>query len=71
MQDYRQEFAKRLARVTNWADHCLRGELLNGLKEELKTDFCIQKPKSIYKAISLALKYESKLGPLVATGGLY
>ncbi|KAD3068096.1 hypothetical protein E3N88_35976 [Mikania micrantha] len=34
MQEYRQEFAKRSSRVTNWPHHCLLGVFLNGLKEE-------------------------------------
>ena len=33
VQEYRQEFAKRSSRVSNWPDHCLLGVFLNGLKE--------------------------------------
>ncbi|GKB34694.1 retrotransposon gag domain, retroviral aspartyl protease [Tanacetum coccineum] len=38
VQEYRQEFAKRSSRVSNWPDHCLLGVFLNGLKDELKSD---------------------------------
>lgn len=34
---------------------------LNGLKEELKADVRIQKPQTIYKAVSIVLEFESKL----------
>lgn len=67
-QEYRQELAKRSAWVTNWPDHCLLGLFLNGLKEELKTHVRIQKPRSICKAMSLALEYESKLVPSCSKG---
>ncbi|KAD6119041.1 hypothetical protein E3N88_10312 [Mikania micrantha] len=60
VQEYRQEFAKRSSRVTNWPDHCLLGVFLNGLKEELKSDVRIHKPRTVYKAMSLALEFESK-----------
>lgn len=62
VQDYRQEFAKRAARVHNWPEHCLLGVFLSGLKEDLKADVRIHKPRSVYKAMSLALQYEAKLG---------
>ncbi|XP_076896743.1 uncharacterized protein LOC143549833 [Bidens hawaiensis] len=61
-QEYRQEFAKRSARVSNWPEHCLLGVFLNGLKEELKTDVRIQRPRKVYNAASLAIEYESKIG---------
>nr|GEV49782.1 retrotransposon Gag domain, retroviral aspartyl protease [Tanacetum cinerariifolium] len=46
VQEYRQEFAKRSSRVSNWLEHCLLGVFLNGLKEELKADVRIQKPRT-------------------------
>ena len=61
VQEYRQEFAKRAARVKNWPEHCLLGVFLNGLKEELKADVRVHKPRSVYKAVSLALEYEFKV----------
>ena len=64
VQEYRLEFAKRAARVKNWPEHCLLGIFLNGLKEELKADVRIHKPRSVYKAVSLALEYETKLGSM-------
>ena len=72
VQEYRQEFAKRAARVKNWPEHCLLGVFINGLKEELKSDVRIHKPRSVYKALSLALEYETKAqsspGPKKASG---
>nr|GEV72245.1 retrotransposon Gag domain, retroviral aspartyl protease [Tanacetum cinerariifolium] len=61
VQEYRQEFAKRSSRVSNWPDHCLLGVFLNGLKDELKSDVRIYKPRTVYSAMSLALEFESKL----------
>ncbi|KAK1409444.1 hypothetical protein QVD17_35970 [Tagetes erecta] len=61
VHEYRQEFSRRSARVSNWPDHCLLGVFLNGLKEELKADVRIHKPRTVYKAVSLALEFESKL----------
>ncbi|PWA77496.1 retrotransposon gag domain, Retroviral aspartyl protease [Artemisia annua] len=61
VQEYRQEFAKRSSRVSNWPDHCLLGVFLNGLKDELKADVRIHKPRTVYSAMSLALEFESKL----------
>ncbi|XP_012855103.1 PREDICTED: uncharacterized protein LOC105974534 [Erythranthe guttata] len=61
IQEYRQEFAKRSARVSNWPDHCLLGVFLNGLREDLKADVRIHKPRTVYKAMSLALEFESKI----------
>lgn len=52
--------AKRTARVKNWPEHCLLGVFLSGLKEELKTDVRIHKPRTVYKAMSLALEFEAK-----------
>ncbi|GKB31470.1 retrotransposon gag domain, retroviral aspartyl protease, partial [Tanacetum coccineum] len=65
VQEYRQEFAKRTSRVSNWPEHCLLGVFLNGLKEELKVDVRIQKPRTVYKAVSVALEFEygEKYGP--------
>ncbi|GKB53743.1 hypothetical protein Tco_0904496 [Tanacetum coccineum] len=62
VHEYRQEFARRSARVSNWPESCLLGVFLNGLKEELKTDVRIQKPRTVYNAASLTLEYESKVG---------
>ncbi|XP_076885873.1 uncharacterized protein LOC143535533 [Bidens hawaiensis] len=61
VQEYQQEFAKRSYRVLDWPEHCLLGVFLNGLKEELKADVRIHKPRTIYNALSLALEFESKL----------
>ncbi|KAD7479987.1 hypothetical protein E3N88_03123 [Mikania micrantha] len=61
VHEYRQEFTKRSARVSQWPDHCLLGVFLNGLKDELKSDVRIHKPRSVYKAVSLALEFESKI----------
>nr|GEZ01440.1 retrotransposon Gag domain, retroviral aspartyl protease [Tanacetum cinerariifolium]GFA23000.1 retrotransposon Gag domain, retroviral aspartyl protease [Tanacetum cinerariifolium] len=61
VHEYRQEFAKRSSRVSNWPDHCLFGVFLNGLKDELKSDVRIHKPRTVYSAMSLALEFESKL----------
>lgn len=36
---------------------------MSGLKEELKVDTRIHKPRTVYKAMSLALKFETKIGP--------
>ncbi|KAF7823968.1 retrotransposon gag domain, Retroviral aspartyl protease [Senna tora] len=63
VQEYRKEFARRAARVHNWPEHCLLGVFLSGLKEELRFDVRIQKPRIVYKALSLALEYEAKIGP--------
>ncbi|MFS7984905.1 putative retrotransposon gag domain, aspartic peptidase domain superfamily [Helianthus anomalus] len=60
VQEYRQEFAKRSSRVTNWPEHCLLGVFLNGLKEELRADVRIHKPRTVYKAMSIAHEFESK-----------
>ncbi|KAH0750729.1 hypothetical protein KY290_029961 [Solanum tuberosum] len=62
VQEYRQELAKSSSRVTNWPDHCLLGVFLNGLKEELKSYVRIHKPRTVYRAMSLALEFENKLG---------
>jgi len=61
IQEYRQEFAKRSSRVTDWPDHCLLGVFMNGLKEELKSDVRIHKPRTVYKAMSLAMEFEQKV----------
>ncbi|KAF7834711.1 retrotransposon gag domain, Retroviral aspartyl protease [Senna tora] len=58
VQEYRQEFAKRAARVKNWPEHCLLGLFLRRLKPELKADVRVHKPRSVYKAMSLALEFE-------------
>lgn len=68
IQEYRQEVAKFSSRVTNWTNHCLLGVFLNGLKEEIKFDARIHKPRTIYRAMSLALKIENKLGPIRSNG---
>ena len=64
VQEYRQEFAKRVARVHDWPDHCLLGVFLSGLKEELKVDVRIHKPRNVFKAVSLALEFEEKSRPV-------
>nr|GEY33802.1 hypothetical protein [Tanacetum cinerariifolium] len=46
VHEYQQEFAKRSSRVFNWPDHCLLGVFLNGLKDELKSDVRIHKPRT-------------------------
>ncbi|XP_028780228.1 uncharacterized protein LOC114736538 [Neltuma alba] len=61
VQDYRAEFARRSAHVRNWPEHCLLGVFINGLKEELKSDVRIHKPRTVYKATSLAMEYEKKM----------
>lgn len=61
VQEYRQEWARRAARVTNWPEHCLLGVFVNGLREELKTEVRIHKPRSIFRAASLALEFEKKM----------
>ncbi|GJY62446.1 retrotransposon gag domain, retroviral aspartyl protease, partial [Tanacetum coccineum] len=61
VHEYRQEFARRSARISNWPDHCLLEVFLNGLKDELKADVRIHKPRTLYKAMSLALEFESKI----------
>ncbi|KAD4585120.1 hypothetical protein E3N88_22721 [Mikania micrantha] len=63
VQEYRQEFAKRSSRVSNWSDHCLLGVFLNGLKDELKSDVRIHKPRTVSNAMSLALECDDKYGP--------
>ncbi|KAH0706166.1 hypothetical protein KY285_010686 [Solanum tuberosum] len=68
IREYCQEFAKNSSRVTNWLDHCLLRVFLNGLKEEIKFDVRIHKPKTIYRAMSLALEFENKLGPIRSNG---
>lgn len=60
--EYRQDFAKRAVRVKNWPEHCLLGVFLNGLKDDLKANVRVHKPRSVYKAMSLALEFEQKLG---------
>ncbi|KAH0660925.1 hypothetical protein KY289_029673 [Solanum tuberosum] len=59
--EYHQEFAKRSSRVTDWLDHCLLRVFMNGLKEELKSDVRIHKPRTVYKAMSLTMKFEQKV----------
>ncbi|CAH9112200.1 unnamed protein product [Cuscuta europaea] len=63
IQEYRQEFSRRVSRVHDWPEHCLLGVFINGLKEDLKADVRIHKPRTVYQAMSLALQFESKLGP--------
>ena len=60
--EYRQEFAKWAARVRTWPIHCLLGLFLSRLKEDLRVDIRIHKPRLVYKAMSLALEYEGKQG---------
>ena len=64
VQEYRQEWARRVARVSNWPDHCLLGVFLNGLSDSLRSEVRIQKPRTVYRASSLALEFEKKLIPL-------
>ncbi|KAH0661065.1 hypothetical protein KY290_027036 [Solanum tuberosum] len=61
IQEYRKEFAKSSSRVTKWPDHSLLGVFMNGLKEELKSDVRIHKPRTVYKAMSLAMEFEQKV----------
>ncbi|XP_028807937.1 uncharacterized protein LOC114762595 [Neltuma alba] len=61
VHEYRQEFARRVSRVHGWPEHCLLGVFINGLKEELQYDVKIQKPRTVYKAASLAMEFELKL----------
>nr|GEU69839.1 retrotransposon Gag domain, retroviral aspartyl protease [Tanacetum cinerariifolium] len=61
VHEYRHEFIRRSARISNWPDHCLLRVFLNGLKDELKADVSIHKPRTVYKAMSLALEFESKI----------
>nr|GEU33788.1 zinc finger, CCHC-type [Tanacetum cinerariifolium] len=51
VQEYRQEFSKRVAQVHDWPDHCLLGVFISGLKEELKVDVRIHKPGNVFKAL--------------------
>lgn len=57
--EYRQEWAKRVACIINWPEHCLLGGFLNGLREEHKSEVRVHKPRAIYRA-SLALEFEKK-----------
>nr|GEV40358.1 retrotransposon Gag domain, retroviral aspartyl protease [Tanacetum cinerariifolium] len=61
VQEYRQEFTKRSSRVSNWPNNSLLGVFINGLKDEIKSDVRIHKPRTVYSAMSLALEFESKL----------
>lgn len=63
LQEYRQELAKRAARVQNFPENCLLGVFLSSLKEELKADVRIHKPGTVYKAMTLALEFEAKIAP--------
>lgn len=49
VQEYWQEWAKRVARVAHWPEHCLLGVFLNGLKDELKADVRIHKPRLVFQ----------------------
>lgn len=44
------------------------GVFLNGLKEEIKFDVRIHKPKIVYRSISLVLEFENKLGIICSNG---
>ncbi|GAA0166182.1 hypothetical protein LIER_21399 [Lithospermum erythrorhizon] len=55
--EYRQEYARCVARVRDWPDQCLLGVFLTSLKDELKTEVRIHKPHSVFKAASLALEF--------------
>ena len=61
VNEYKQEFVSRSSRVTGWPEHCLLGVFLNGLKEELQADVKIHKPRTVYKAVSLAMEIETKI----------
>lgn len=61
--EFCQKFAKRAERVHNWPEHCLLGVFLSGLKEELKSDLHIHKPRMGYKAMSLVLEFEVNTNP--------
>ncbi|VFR02874.1 unnamed protein product [Cuscuta campestris] len=64
VQDYRQEWARRVARVQNWPDHCLLGVFIAGLREDLRSEVKIHKPKSVFRASSLALEFEKRNAPV-------
>ncbi|VFQ89696.1 unnamed protein product [Cuscuta campestris] len=57
IQDYRQEFAKRSASVSNWPDNCLPGVFLNGLKEELKANAVESTPYELWRGTKPNLSY--------------
>lgn len=57
VHDHRQEFAKRVSRVHNWAEHYLLGVFINGPKDDLKADVRINKLMTVYKALSLEVKF--------------
>ncbi|KAG5591819.1 hypothetical protein H5410_042333 [Solanum commersonii] len=59
---YWEELGNKLARSLPF-----RG-VLNGLKEEIKSDVRIHKPRTVYRAMSLALEFENKLGPISSNG---
>lgn len=61
VNDYKQEFVRRSSRVSGWPEHCLLGVFLNGLKDELQADVKIHKPRTVYKAVSLATEIEIKV----------
>ncbi|PWA84530.1 retrotransposon gag domain, Retroviral aspartyl protease [Artemisia annua] len=46
---------------TNWPEHCLLGLFLYGLKDDLKADVRIHKPRTVYKAMSIVIEFESKV----------
>lgn len=69
VHEYRHEFAKRAARVNNWPEHCLLGVFLSCLKDESKVDVCIHKPRTVYKAMSLALEFQAKTCPTRGSQG--
>ncbi|VFR02783.1 unnamed protein product [Cuscuta campestris] len=60
VQDNRQEWARRVARLRNCPDHCLLGVFMAGLREDLRSDVRIHKPKSVFRASSLALEFEKR-----------
>nr|GEY29147.1 hypothetical protein [Tanacetum cinerariifolium] len=47
----------------DWPDHFLLGVFISGLKEELKVEVRIHKPRNVFKAVSLALVFEAKSRP--------
>lgn len=63
VKEYRQEWAKRIARVSNWPEHCRLGVFLSGLKEELRSEVKLHKNKTVYRAASIAVEIEKQEAP--------
>lgn len=50
MTEYRLEFARHVARITDRPENALPGAFIEGLKAELKSKIWIHKPRSVFKA---------------------